>query len=66
MTDDEFLGYVLLHSKTDLALFSADHVKRLCKLAGETAPDLYPKQFVGVHYDVAKPLVDKAREKAKV
>jgi hypothetical protein len=37
MTDRELIGYCRLHCKTERALFSADHVNRMLKLAGHPA-----------------------------
>lgn len=63
MTDEDFLCYVELHSRTPLALFHADHVNRLLVLAGEKPLNL--KGFAAMHADYADPLVDKARDRAK-
>jgi hypothetical protein len=34
-SDEKFLGYVYLHSQTELALFSKVHINRLLKFAGK-------------------------------
>lgn len=60
-TDDFFLGYVEIHSETDRALFSREHVRRLHELAGVPVPDVPP--FAAMHADYAKPLVTKARQR---
>lgn len=36
MTDEEFLNYVEAHSKTERALFSAEHFERFWRLVGRT------------------------------
>lgn len=38
--DESFLGYVEIHSRTELALFHRDHAIRLIKLAGQD-PESY-------------------------
>jgi len=58
-TDEEFLQYVETHSQTPRALFSDEHVRRLCRLAGREAPQF--SGFLAVHYETAKPLIDAAR-----
>lgn len=67
MNDDDFLGYVEIHSRTELALFHRSMVERLIELAGESPSEWLihiPRSangFLGVHSDVADPLVKKAR-----
>lgn len=34
MTDDELIEYARHHCRTELALFHAEHLRRLCALAG--------------------------------
>ena len=66
-SDEEFLMYVWSHSETERALFSRDHVLRLLKLAN-VPEDEYPVprgSFISVRYDIAKPLVDRARRQLK-
>lgn len=54
LTDEQFLGYVDEHSRTDLALFHRDHVARLLTLAGVDLPtDLSRRDFWTVEHDVA-------------
>ena len=53
MTDAELLDYARYHSRTDRALFSADHAKRICSLCGRD--DLIPQigiDFIAIHADV--------------
>lgn len=59
MNDEEFLGYVEIHSRTELALFHIDHICRLYELAGITPPVLRGSWY-GAHSDFAQPLVDMA------
>lgn len=59
-TDDSFLGYVELHSRTERALFHRVHVARLFKLAGKPEPAGLP-EWMSVREDVAIPLVRSAR-----
>jgi hypothetical protein len=59
-TDEEFLGYFELHSRTDLALFHRKHVERLLKMAGQKVPESL-KEWTSVHDDVADPLIAQAR-----
>jgi hypothetical protein len=72
MTDDEFLGYVLIHSETELHLFSGAQIKRLCELAGAPVPSIGDADWYGVEQWTAEPLVKKAyermraKEKAKI
>jgi hypothetical protein len=62
MTDHELLGYFLIHSETDRALFSRAQYVRLKLLAGEPVenPERLPRMFP-VWSPEAKPLVEKAR-----
>jgi hypothetical protein len=66
-TDEGFLMYFWLHSETERALFSREHVLRLLKLANvpEGQYDIPMGRFIAVHYDVAKPLIDRARRQLK-
>jgi hypothetical protein len=65
MTDDDLLGYALIHCETERALFSIDHVRRLYELAGEPDPGLPTTGvgFVSCGPDVVRPLVTAARER---
>ncbi len=59
-SDAEFLGYVDEHSRTDLALFSREHVNRLLRLAGrEEITDL--PSFVGMHRCDISDIIETAR-----
>lgn len=65
-SDEEFLGYVDLHSRTERALFHAEHVRRLYKMAGRPAPSgLGENEFVAVYHDHAERLIKLARKKMK-
>ena len=63
MTDEEFLGYCLLHSQTDRALFVAAHCRRLFELAGEPFPEpsLPNSAWRSMPSDLVKPLVEQAQ-----
>jgi hypothetical protein len=66
-TDEGFLLYVDLHSETELALFSRADVIRLLTLA-RVSPGSYTipsGSFIGVHADVARPLIKRARRNLK-
>jgi hypothetical protein len=61
-SDVEFLGYVEEHSKTERAMFSAEHIIRFFKLAGEDvdiAPDSL--QFHSLYYDSIRGMLETAR-----
>lgn len=66
-TDDGFLFYVWLHSRTERALFSRQQVLRLLTLAN--VPDgqysIPMGRFMAVHFEVAKPLLERARRQLK-
>lgn len=65
-TDEGFLTYVWLHAQTERALFSREHVLRLLRLAKAEGSYIIPiGDFMGVHYDVAKPLIERARRQLK-
>jgi hypothetical protein len=66
-TDEGFLTYVWLHSETERALLSREHVLRLLKLANvpEGQYGISMGRFIAVHYDVAKPLIERARRQLK-
>lgn len=71
MTDEEFIDYCDIHSRTERALFSGKQIHRLLTLTGKA---LGPVESVvdgwfSMHFDVAEPLIKEARErlrKAKV
>jgi len=65
--DKGFLLYVDLHCETELALFSRSDVLRLMELARVRPGSYYlpERSFIGVHADVAKPLIERARKQLK-
>ena len=63
MTDDDLIGYVELHCRTERALFHSKHIKRLFALAGEDVPNI--NGWYEMHADVADPLIAAARERAR-
>lgn len=65
-SDEEFLGYVEIHSCTDRALFHRDHVLRLYKLAHVETPDLGHGSWFALFQDVADPLTKKARGRLRL
>lgn len=60
-TNEEFLSYVYYHSQTDRHLFHTAHILRLLELAGEKPLRDLGEGFLGVDFETAKPLVEKAR-----
>lgn len=67
MTDEQFLNYVTLHSRTERALFSYDQVKRLYKLAFvREEPPIEPGQWVRISEIKADVLVRRARRYSKL
>lgn len=58
-SDEEFLGYFELHSRTPLALFHRGHVERLLKMAGQEVPP-HLGEWTSVHDDVADTLIAQA------
>lgn len=66
VTDEEFLRYVELHSRTPRALFSDEHLARVYALAGRALPPVFKGPvagFVRLPWDVAMPLVWAARQR---
>ncbi len=64
MDDDQFLGYVEIHSHTERALFTVSQIRRLFDLAEVSCPIRLsedPERWYTLDYYDAKPLVDKAR-----
>jgi len=61
LTDEEFLGYVELHSRTERHLFSKEHAKRLWDLAGRTWTEEWMPAFVGIDAETADRLIARAR-----
>ena len=57
MTDEEFLGYAQLHSRTQLALFNGEQIARLYKLAVE-----HPDTWRSVHDYNNQNLFEAARD----
>lgn len=66
-TDEGFLMYVWLHSQTERALFSRQHVLRLLTLANvpEGQYSVSISSFIGVPFAVANPLLERARRQLK-
>ncbi len=60
MNDSELIGYCEIHCKTERALFNADQINRIAKLA---YPDDYFVPVVGWHsmHEEMQDLVDRAR-----
>jgi hypothetical protein len=69
MTGEEFLGYVEIHCRTELALFHKAHIYQLFAMAGkrkELDQLSYPlPNFISMRLEVALPLVGLAREALK-
>lgn len=67
MTNEEFLGYVELHSRTERALFAGEHLDRLLALAGRPpirwgCSQIGPRPaLISIHHHVAAPLLEEAR-----
>lgn len=61
-TDEEFLDYVDLHSRTDLHLFSKEHARRLAKLSGAHVYEPLP-EFVHINQWNATKLIAAAKER---
>lgn len=60
-SDEQFLGYCYIHSETPRALFSAEQIIRLCKLAKTKVPEIPDSTWHSVHARVVHPLVQRAR-----
>lgn len=66
MTDDELIGYAAIHCETDLALFSAQHLRRLSELAGHEAPRLIlDGGYYPAHEGLIRPLLEAIRAKQR-
>lgn len=66
--DEEFLGYVDIHCRTERHLFSMEHVRRLLELAsveGVQCESSSVPGFVGLSECVAMPLVQAAKKRMK-
>jgi hypothetical protein len=67
MTDQQFLGYVELHSKRQRALFSNSDVCRFLMLAGEqdiaVALHFGFSGFTPMHYDEIQGFLEQARKR---
>lgn len=61
LTDEEFLGYCLIHGETERHLFSGAQVRRLLALAGEQDQLLHEDSWYPVYITEVRPLVDAAR-----
>lgn len=64
MTDEDLLDYTLIHSRTDLHLFAAGHVRRLADLAGIPVQAYLPA-FMGIDQWDAEIIVKRARERLR-
>lgn len=60
MNDRELLGYAEIHCQSDRALFSAEHLNRIYRLAGYE-PNTALSGFYSMHEPEMKPLVAAAR-----
>lgn len=65
MTDEEFLRYVAIHSRTEQALFSGKHIVRLFNLAGRTPSEVPPESFHALRANVADLLIEEARSRTQ-
>jgi len=61
MTDEQLIDYCDLHSETERALFSRQHINRMLELAGEEPVGNLP-DFVSSH-EIMKSLVALARKR---
>jgi hypothetical protein len=66
MTDQQFLGYVELHSKTPRALFENSDVCRFLVLAGERADAFVGPGFTPMYYDDIEGFLERARKRLEV
>lgn len=68
-TDEEFLGYVEFHSKSERALFHVDDANRLFELAGSSKRFVSfgggMIDFVPLHYSVIEDILREAKERGK-
>lgn len=64
MTDEEFLGYVRIHSTTDRALFSGEQLTRLLRLSGSAWT--VGEGWYGFRSWDAEPLIQKAEERLRL
>lgn len=65
-TDEDFLGYVEFHSRTERHAFSLAHANRLLDLAGENTircAQWAGGDLINIDWSAAKPLVEKARKR---
>lgn len=58
MSPTEFASYATLHSYTELALFSKEHVIRLHRMAGIKLNESLLNEFEPMHWPIVEPLVD--------
>lgn len=62
-TDADFLEYIDIHSRTELALVANKDVRRFLKLAGREMPShLEDRAFIGCHYCDIKEMLEDARK----
>lgn len=67
-SDEDFLGYVEIHSQTERALYSGRDINRLLKLAGNPpgfVKSVDEKGFYSLHEPEARPLIDAAKRLLK-
>lgn len=62
-SNEDFLSYVWLHSTTPRALFSREHIIRLCELAGTDRHIVAFGNWFSFHANEAHPLVEEARKR---
>ncbi len=62
-SDDDLIGYALIHSKTERALFSVFDINRLLALAGKEKLALNEDSFVRFPYERTKPIVEEIRRR---
>ena len=69
-TDEEFLGYVELHSQTERHAFHCNDADRLLEMAGEHeifgTDNCGLPGFIGIDWGAAKPMVKKARKRLEL
>lgn len=59
-TDEQFLGYFDLHSRTERALFSTEHISRLFSLAGKEFRNDARLEWMAFHHENAVGLIEEA------
>jgi len=64
-SDEDFFQYVLIHCRTDLALFAWDHLVRLLTLAGQQHQvPTFRRAFMPIDQSSGEWLVAEARKRA--